>query len=54
METERIKDVLQAAGRLALAADLVVKANTKNLSDRVTNLENALNVYNNEIVKLSK
>lgn len=48
-----MKQALLAAGRLALAADLVVKSNAINLSKRIELMQVALEEYNNEVVKLS-
>ena len=44
---------LLAAGKLALAARLVTTANAKNLSQRIEQMEAALDVYDNEILSLS-
>jgi hypothetical protein len=44
---------LLAAGKLALAARLVTTANTKNLSERIEQMEAALDAYDNEILSLS-
>jgi hypothetical protein len=44
---------LLAAGKLALAARLVTTANAKNLSQRIEQMESALDVYDNEILSLS-
>lgn len=41
---------LLAAGKLALAARLVTTANAKNLSERIIQMENALDIYDNEII----
>jgi hypothetical protein len=44
---------LLAAGKLALAARLVTTANAKNISQRIENMEAALDAYDNEILSLS-
>jgi hypothetical protein len=44
---------LLAAGKLALAARLVTTANAKNLSQRIEQMEAALDAYDNEILSLS-
>jgi hypothetical protein len=44
---------LLAAGKLALAARLVTTANAKNLSQRIEQIEAALDAYDNEILSLS-
>ena len=44
---------LLAAGKLALAARLVTTANAKNLSQRIEQMEAALDAYDNEIFSLS-
>ena len=44
---------LLAAGKLALAARLVTTANAKNLSQRIEQMEAALDAYDNEILYLS-
>lgn len=51
-KNNKYKPTLYAAGKLSLAANLVVSANTKNLSKRIEDLEYASIVYNNEISKL--
>lgn len=43
---------LLAAGKLALAARLVTTANAKNLSQRIEQMEAALDAYDNEILSL--
>ena len=43
---------LLAAGKLALAARLVTTANAKNISQRIENMEAALDAYDNEILSL--
>jgi len=37
-----------------LNADLVVKSNAQNISERISKLENALHEYDNEIIKYTK
>ena len=44
---------LLAAGKLALAARLVTTANAKNLSQRIEQMEAALDAYDYEILSLS-
>lgn len=44
---------LLAAGKLALAARLVTTANAKNLSQRIEQMEAALDAYDIEILSLS-
>ena len=44
---------LQFAGKLALAARLVTTANAKNISQRIEQMETALDVYDNEILSVS-
>lgn len=44
---------LLAAGKLALAARLVTTSNAKNLSQKIEQMEAALDVYDNEILSLS-
>ncbi len=44
---------LLAAGKLALAARLVTTASAKNLSQRIEQMEAALDAYDNEILSLS-
>lgn len=44
---------LLAAGKLATAARLVTTANVKNLSQRIEQMEAALDAYDNEILSLS-
>ena len=41
------------AGKLALAARLVTTSNAKNLSQRIEQMESALDAYDNEILSLS-
>ena len=41
---------LLLAGKLALAARLVTTANAKNISQRIEQMEEALNAYDNEII----
>jgi len=53
MENNSLKPALLAAGKLALAAEMVVKANALNLSHRVEQLYEFLNAYNSEILKLA-
>jgi len=43
--------ILNLAGKLALAADAVVKSNSKNISTNIENLEKWLDAYNAEIYK---
>lgn len=49
---EAQRKALLLAGTLALHARLVLNANVKNLSDRMNQLENALNEYDNFIISL--
>ena len=44
---------LLAAGKLAMSARLVTTANAKNLSQRIEQMEAALDAYDNEILSLS-
>jgi hypothetical protein len=44
---------LLAAGKLALVARLVTTANAKNLSQRIEQMEAALDAYDNQILSLS-
>jgi hypothetical protein len=44
---------LLLAGKLAMAARLVTTANAKNLSQRIEQMEAALDAYDNEILSLS-
>lgn len=44
---------LLLAGKLAFAARLVTMANAKNLSQRIEQMESALDAYDNEILSLS-
>jgi len=44
---------LLAAGKLALIARLVTKSNAKNLSQRIEQMESALDAYDNEIMSIS-
>ena len=49
-----LKPSLLAAGKLAIAARRVITANTKNLSQRIEQMEAALDIYDNEIISLNK
>ena len=53
LSNEALNSPLLAAGKLALAARLVTTANAKNLSQRIEQMEAALDVYDNEILSLS-
>ena len=48
------KRALLAAGKMYLSAQLVINANTLNLSQRVFNLQMDAENYNNEIIQLQK
>lgn len=48
------KKALLAAGKVALAARLIATSNVHNLSIRVERLVEALDAYDNEIMKLEK
>ena len=48
--TEQQK-LLKLAGKLALAADAVIKSNAKNISSNIESLEKRLDAYNAEIYK---
>lgn len=48
-----VSGALLEAGKLALAARLVTMANPKNLSQRIEQMEAALDAYDNEILSLS-
>jgi len=45
------QELLNLAGKLALAADAVIKSNSKNISSNIENLEKWLDAYNAEIYK---
>ena len=47
-----LKASLLAAGKLAMAARMVTKATAKNLSQRIEQMEAALDIYDNEIMNL--
>lgn len=47
-----VSGLLNLAGELAAMARLVTTANTKNLSQRIMEMEAALNAYDNEILSL--
>ena len=49
-----LKPSLLAAGKLALAARMVTTATAKNLSQRIEQMEAALDIYDNEIISLNK
>jgi aerobic-type carbon monoxide dehydrogenase small subunit (CoxS/CutS family) len=53
LDEQKVKACLMLAGQLATAARLVTLANTKNLSDRIEKMEEALDAYDNEIMSLS-
>jgi hypothetical protein len=48
-----VMPALMLAGKLAMAARLVTNANAKNLSQRIEQMEAALDAYDNEILSLS-
>lgn len=50
---DKQKEVLQLAGKLALAAQRVLSANICNLSYRISELQQALNEYDNKIIEIS-
>jgi 23S rRNA C2498 (ribose-2'-O)-methylase RlmM len=53
MKMEDNKKALLLAGKLATAARLVTTANTKNLSQRITQMEEALDEYDNQILSMT-
>lgn len=50
---DKQKEVLQLAGKLAVAAQRVLSANICNLSYRISELQQALNEYDNKIIEIS-
>lgn len=54
MEQDQLKKVLIASGKLALAAQSVINSTSLNLSIRIVKLEEAFNVYDNEVKLLGK
>ena len=50
LHTPVVMKSLLLAGKLALAARLVTTANAKNISQRIEQMEEALNAYDNEII----
>lgn len=54
MTPEEMKQALKLAGKLAIHARLVVDATAKNLSQKIADMENALDEYDIEIFKKAK
>ncbi len=52
--TQEERKVLLLAGKLALSARLVTTADTKNISDRIRQMEFDLDAYDNEMISLSQ
>jgi len=48
-----VMPALLSAGKLALAARLVTTSNAKNISNRIEDMEAALDAYDNEIMSIS-
>lgn len=48
-----LRTALKLAGKLAITARLVTTANAKNISKRIEDMEDALDVYDNEIMSMS-
>jgi hypothetical protein len=49
---KKIRDIIKLSGKLANSARLVTKSNVKNISDRIKKMEEDLNNYDSEILKL--
>lgn len=54
VDIEELKSALMLAGKLAVAARLVITADAKNLSTRIAVLENALDTYDEKIISFHK
>ena len=50
LSTEKMEQTLLLAGKLAVAARYVITANTKNISQRIEQMQEALNNYDGEII----
>lgn len=47
-------EALQLAGKLALKVDSVITSNTFTLSNRINEMNNALNVYDKKILEMNE